>query len=174
MLNGQEGLSLRSTKTSLLLLRSEPQEPSSRQRTIDWKEFDDDPRMVLYKHSNRPDHDCIYYLVFQQFSSDAIILYANMLASALDGCQFCKRSFVRKEPSRLQSSQRRLLANELTYAYQVNQKYDIHKTRKRKHHISSLTRQVSHYPNTSTMVADFNKNYAQKKDRTRRIRSCAT
>ena len=50
--------------------------------------------MVLYKHSNRPNHDCIYYfnlrraqnanMVFHQSSTDAIILFENMPASVLD------------------------------------------------------------------------------------------
>ena len=49
--------------------------------------------MVLYKQSNRPDHDCIYHfsprraqdanLIFHQTGSDAIILYDNMPTSAL-------------------------------------------------------------------------------------------
>ena len=50
--------------------------------------------MVLYKQSNRPDHNCICYFslrrahaakeVFHQSSSDAIVLYDNMRANALD------------------------------------------------------------------------------------------
>ena len=36
-----------------------PKEPSSRLRPIDGKGLDDEPRMVLYKHSYRPDHDVI-------------------------------------------------------------------------------------------------------------------
>ena len=50
--------------------------------------------MVLYKQSYRPGHDCIYYfnlqltqhanLVFHQSSSDALVLYDNMPASALE------------------------------------------------------------------------------------------
>ena len=49
--------------------------------------------MALYKHSNRPDHDCIYHfnlrlaqialLVFHQRGSEAIIFYDTMSASAL-------------------------------------------------------------------------------------------
>ena len=50
--------------------------------------------MVMYKQSSRADHDCIYHfnlrhaqdanLVFHRSSSDAIILYDNMPASALN------------------------------------------------------------------------------------------
>ena len=50
--------------------------------------------MVLHKHSNRADHDCIYYfnlrraqkanLVFHPSCSDALVLCDNMPASALD------------------------------------------------------------------------------------------
>ena len=86
---------------------------------IDWKGLDDEPRMVLYKQSHRPDHDRIHYLnlrrgpganlVFQTSCSDTVMLY------------------------RLQSSRRRLLANGLTCADWVNQKYHMQKTRKRKH-----------------------------------------
>ena len=49
---------------------------------IDWKILDDEPRMVLYKHSHSLDHDCVYYfnlqhapnanLIFHQFGGDAI------------------------------------------------------------------------------------------------------
>ena len=49
---------------------------------------------MLYKHSDRPDDDCIYYfsqrraqnanLVFHHSSSDATVLYDNMPASALE------------------------------------------------------------------------------------------
>ena len=42
---------------------------------------DVEPRMVLYKQSKRPDHDCIYYSNLQR--ADAIILYDSM-PSALD------------------------------------------------------------------------------------------
>ena len=38
-----------------------PQESSPRQRPFDWKGLDDEPIMVLYKHSNRPDHHCICF-----------------------------------------------------------------------------------------------------------------
>ena len=67
---------------------------SARQRTIDWTGPVHEPRVVLYKQSYRTDHDCIWYfnlrrvqdanLVFHQSSSDAIIVYDNLRASALD------------------------------------------------------------------------------------------
>ena len=63
--------------------------PLSRQRTIDWKGRDDEPRMVLYKHSNRPDHDCKFGDSSNQSSSDGIILYDNLPASALDNVVTC-------------------------------------------------------------------------------------
>ena len=53
----------------------------------------DEPRMVLYKHSNRQAQDCICYfnlrrenanLAFHHSSTDAFILYDSMTASALD------------------------------------------------------------------------------------------
>ena len=71
-----------------------PQDSSSRERMIDWTGPNHEPRMVLYRQSKRPDHACIHYfklrgtedanLIFHQSSSDAIILYDKMLASALD------------------------------------------------------------------------------------------
>ena len=80
-------------KTILFFSALNPQESLSRQRTIDWKGPDDEPRVVLCKHSDRPDHDCISYfrprnaysagLRFHQSGSDAF-LYDNMPASALD------------------------------------------------------------------------------------------
>ena len=69
-----------------------------------------EPRTVLYRQSNRPDHDCIYYfnlrraqdayLVFHQGSSDAIILNDNMRASALDKVvTFAGDVFFERKPS---------------------------------------------------------------------------
>ena len=60
MVYGQAFLSLGSTRQACFCSALNPQELSSRQRTMDWKGFDDEPRMVLCKHSNRPDQDCIY------------------------------------------------------------------------------------------------------------------
>ena len=66
-------------ETSVFLLSSES---SSRQRTIDWKGLDDEPRVVLFVQSNHPDHDCFWYVsprraqnadsVFHQSSSDPL------------------------------------------------------------------------------------------------------
>ena len=71
-------------QTSSFFFFLNPPESSLRQRTF----------MVLHKHSNRPDHDCIRHfnllraqtanLVFHQSSSDAAILYEHTPASALD------------------------------------------------------------------------------------------
>ena len=49
------GLSLRSTRQACFCSALNPQELSSRQRAIDWKGLDDEPRMVQYKQSNRRD-----------------------------------------------------------------------------------------------------------------------
>ena len=54
------GLSPRSTRQARFFSALNPQEPSSRQRTIDLKRLDVEPRKVMCKHSTRPDHDCIY------------------------------------------------------------------------------------------------------------------
>ena len=75
-----------------------PQDSSSRQRTIDWSGPVHEPRKVLCKLCDRQDHDTIYHfnlrgsrdtnLVFHQSGSDAIILYENMPACALDKVVF--------------------------------------------------------------------------------------
>ena len=116
------GLSPRSTREACFFSLLNPQVSSSRQRTIDWKGLDDEPRMVLYKHRNRPDHDCIYYfnlrraqkanLVFHQSCSDAIVLCDNASKRTGQGCHFCRRNFCSKGNPRLQSSQRRLTLRE--------------------------------------------------------------
>ena len=116
------GLSPKSTRQACFFSALSPPEPSSRQRTIDWKGADDESRMVLRKHSNRPDHDGIYYfnirraqsanLRFHQSRSDAFF-FVRQNGSNCSGpgcCLFCRRYFVREETLRLQSSQRRLLA----------------------------------------------------------------
>ena len=53
-------LSLRSTRQAFFFSLLNPHESSSRQRTIEWTGPDDEPRTVLYKKINCPDHDCIY------------------------------------------------------------------------------------------------------------------
>ena len=104
---GLEGRHIPSTRRVCFFSAPNPQEPSSRQRAIDWKGLDDEPRMVLHKHSNRPDQDCTYdfnlrlsqnaNLVFHPSGSEAIILYDKMPASALDkvvtfvGGVFCSK-----------------------------------------------------------------------------------
>ena len=50
------GLSLRSTRHTCFFSILNPQNPSSRQRTIGWTRPIHEPRMTLYKQSNRPDH----------------------------------------------------------------------------------------------------------------------
>ena len=68
-------------------------------------------------------------LVFHQSSCDAIICarqYAGKRTG--QGCHFLQVKYCSKGTSRLQTSWRRLLANGLTCAKQVNQKYHIHKT----------------------------------------------
>ena len=74
-------LSLGSKRQACFFSALNPQESSTRQRTNDWKGVSDELRMVLYNHSNRPGHDCIYQpnlphaqndnLLFHQCSSDA-------------------------------------------------------------------------------------------------------
>ena len=39
----------------------DPLHPASRQRTIDWTRPVHEPRTVLHKQSNRPDHDCVHH-----------------------------------------------------------------------------------------------------------------
>ena len=94
-------LSLRITRQACFFLNA--QESSSRQRTIDWQGPDDERRMVYYKHSNRPDNDCMYYfnlrraqnanLVFHQRCSDAINLVRQAHGTKLSPLQvtFCSK-----------------------------------------------------------------------------------
>ena len=88
------GCSLRSTRQVCFFSRLNPQDSSSRQRTIEWTGPDQEPRVVRCKQSNRPDHDCIYSFILRgaqdanfvlhQSCSDALILYDNIWVSALD------------------------------------------------------------------------------------------
>ena len=65
-----------------------------RNRTELCEHFMDQPRKVVYTHSNPPDQNCIYssclqtaqeaYLVFHQSRSDAVVLADNMPSSDLD------------------------------------------------------------------------------------------
>ena len=87
---------------------------------------------------------CIYHfnlrraqdtnLEFHQRGSDATVVYNNMPASALDKVVTFAVDVLCERKPRLQLRRRRLLANELTCANQVNQKYHMHKMSKRKTH----------------------------------------
>ena len=94
---------LEKQETSLFLLIS------VRSIGQDWTRPDDEPRTVLYKHSNRPDHDCIYYfslrraqdtnVVFHESSSDAVTLYDDMPTSAPDKVvTFASEDLFQKKP----------------------------------------------------------------------------
>ena len=71
-----------------------PQNSSSRQRTMNWKRSVHETRVELYKQSYRPDQDCVYYFnlrraqdapyILHLNSSDGIPLYDNMPTNALD------------------------------------------------------------------------------------------
>ena len=76
-----------------------PQDSSLRQRTNDWTGSVHEPRMVLFNHSNRPDHDCVYHLnlrraqdaslLFHPRGSDAITIDDNLPPSELDKVDTC-------------------------------------------------------------------------------------
>ena len=79
---GRRILSLRSTKQARSFSPPNPQDSSSKQRTINGTGPGHEPKMELYKLSYRQDHDCIHYFnlrraqdanqVFHHGSSDAI------------------------------------------------------------------------------------------------------
>ena len=83
-----------STRQACFFSLLNPRDSSANPRTTDWTGPVHGSRMVLYKQSNRPDHDCVYCfnlrraqdanLVFHRSCSVPIILYDNMVASALD------------------------------------------------------------------------------------------
>ena len=79
---------------------------------MDWTGPGHELRMVLYKQSNRQEHDCIYFYnlrrahdenaVFRQCCSDPVILYDNMWASALDKtATFASEVLVERKPPTL-------------------------------------------------------------------------
>ena len=85
--------------------------------------------MVLYKQSNHPDHDGNYHvnrrraqdanLVVHQSCSDTVVLYDNVLASALDKvATFACEMLSEREPRRLT----KLEATQLTCGYQAKLK----------------------------------------------------
>ena len=94
-------------KTSLFFSTVNPQESSSRQRTIEWKGLDGEPRMVLYKHRDCPDHDCISYFnvrhaqmqiwYFIKVALTFFFLQQDASKRTGQGCHFCRRSLVREE-----------------------------------------------------------------------------
>ena len=51
------GSSLRNRRQACFFSHLNPQDSSSRQRTIEWTGPNPEPRLLLYKQRNRPDHD---------------------------------------------------------------------------------------------------------------------
>ena len=144
----------------------DPQHLSSRQRTIDLTAPVHEPRMVLYKKSKRPDHYSIYYfnfrraqdanLVFHQRSNDAIVLYDNMLASALDNVMQVKPTTLTKLEATLGDRIDVRISGQLEELYLQNER------EAKVFLISIFMRQVMRSPNRSTMVNDLINNYSQK------------
>ena len=136
-----EGLTLRSTRQTCFITLLNPQDSLSRQRTIEWTRPDHEPRMVLSKQSDRPDHNCIddfnlrrahnANLVFHQSSSDAIFCTTISLRAHWTRLTLLQVKFGSQGNPRLQSSWRRLLANELTCAHKLQLKSLIHSPRKK-------------------------------------------
>ena len=135
---------------------------------IDKKKLDDEPRMVLYKHSNRPDHDCINYfflrfsqnanLVFhQKKKSEAIILNDYIPASPLD-------NFVTFASEVLFDREFQIAIMSEVYFYKrihlrIPGRPEISNTEDEKAEasflISSLTQKVLSSPNTTMLIADL-------------------
>ena len=159
-----------------------PQESSSPQRTIDWKGPNDEHSVALYKHSNRPDHDCIQYFnprrvrkrksVLHQSGSDAIILYDNMPASALDKVVTFAGEvlFERNPPTSIKPAATPGERIDLRTTGQPEVPHAQHEKSGKTYLISSLTKQVLNSPNKSTIIAKFIRNYAQEK--TQQVEYC--
>ena len=100
--------------------------------------------MVLYKHSNRPDHDCIFPSIYDEHQAQICnfikVAVTRWVCTTVCGQAHWTRlsllqlKFCSKGNQRLQSSRRRLLANEFTCAYRTNQKYHMQKTSKPRNH----------------------------------------
>ena len=75
-------------KTGLFLLSSESLRIV---RTIDWKGLDDEPRMVLYKHSNRPDHDCIYHFDLRR-AQNANLVFLKVAVTLFRCTTICRQT----------------------------------------------------------------------------------
>ena len=147
--------------------------------------------MVLYKQSNRPDHDYIYHfsprraqdanLILHQTGSDAIILYDNMPTSALGKVvTFAGEVLFEWKPSTLTKAEATpgdridfRISGQLQEPCPMNEKLaHVRPTRKtffseREKQksfclISSLMKQVLKSPNQSTMINDLINNYSQE------------
>ena len=137
-------LSPRSTRQSCFFTAVNPQEPSSRQRTIDWKGLDDVPRVVLYKHCNHPDNDCIcsFNLRFAQHASEVLL--------------------EKQTPTLImpEATLGELIDLRISGQPEVQNTVD----EKAKRFLeSSLTKRVWNYPTKSVLIADLINNYVQKK-----------
>ena len=76
------GISSRGGRQASFFSALKPQDPDSRWDTCNYQRPANQPRKVLYNHSRRPNHDCIYHLIveiaqlqkqtFFQSSTDAI------------------------------------------------------------------------------------------------------
>ena len=159
-------------------------EPSSRQRTIDWKGPDDEPRVVLYKHSNRPDHDC-HDCINLRLAQNAIWCFIkvavtrffdNMPASTLDKVVTLVASevlFERNLPDFDQVGGESWRTKRLAHI-RSTRSTSYRSRESGKHFLCPDWQQVLNSPNKSMLIADLIKNCAQKKDRARRMLSCVT
>ena len=154
------GWSSRSTRQACFFSRLTPQDSSRRQRTIDWTGPVHDPRMVLYKQSNRQGRDCDYYLnlrrahvanaLFRLCCSDPVILYDNMWASALDKtATFASEVLVERKPPTLTKPE--ATPGEENWLAHIWPNWRV---------ISSLMKQVLKSPNTSAMINDLINNFS--------------
>ena len=167
-------LCLRSTRQACFFSRLNPQDSSSRQRTIDWTGPGHEPRMVLYKQTKRPNHDCISFfnlrrgqdanLVFHQSSSDAIMLYDSMPASALDKVVTFAGEvlFQRNSPTSIKPMATLGDRIDLCISGQFEELCALNKKEAQVFLISNLMKQVLKSPNKSNMINDLIKNLQRK------------
>ena len=153
---------------------------------IDWTRPEREPRMVLYKQSNRPHHDGISYfdlrrtqdanLALRQGGSHAIILHDNMPASALDKMVTFAGAvlFERKPPTSIKPEATPGDRIHFSISGQPEELHALNEKQAQIFLISSLMKQVLKSPNTSTNIHEVIKNYAQKDATNSRLLSCIT
>ena len=156
------GLSVRSTRQACFFSSLNPEDASSRQRTIDWTGPDHGPRMEQYKQSNHPDQDCTDCFNLRRAQDANFVLHQSS-----SGPTTCRQAhwtrwslfagevvFGRKTPTLTEPEATPGDRIDLRVSGQPEEPCLLNEKQPKVFLISRLMKQVLKSPNKSTMIND--------------------